>query len=589
MTPSAKTSNYRIRFDDVRGIIVYLRVAVPDANTLAQSISLLSLYDEDEEPASAEPKFHHLNFLGNPVYHKSSTPPEVSLWLVVRALEKPVFHPFSRQGVINSQATKLIDPFIYSGSVDLLQTSGGKLRDVVTGLVHKTYNGQGTWRFDRYDWDETKPRNSQFDKGEVYKCKNNLSALQKPHWMSRDDCEDTIVNDGKGSFPPKPFRSNPDEAFTPTPSKLCFVESADYGSLEAEPVMPCLQSSEEASAVVELELGDEEVEVISGQLDEDIEAVDDNSYGSQSSESSYEKDTTDYTSMWNTPPKPVENHSAAYLAQRPEDTDNPSLAPEIASADSVAQWLDASAGLQKQEDVASVSAEDQESTASDNEWDQQAEDEVSASDLAAECFSPVSDATLLLVTSLSVNDERESLAEAVEESKDSSPLTSSLSTGSISSSSSHSNESMAERNQKDDALPTLDGTDSKLEASAFKVIVLSPAEESSPHCPELFAACDQAYKLIAAAEEAAVWKEVSAGLRALQPFLNPNFDFRATGGEDDEDASEDFQDGIYTLSPIPFEAATNIDRNPRRRPGRDPVQARIQRVALRAHRDRRGP
>lgn len=601
MTPYAKTSDYRVRFDDVHGIcIVYLRGAVPDANTLTQFISLLSSDDEDEEPASAEPEFHHLNFMGNPVYHKSSTPAEVSLWLVCTAHEKPGFHPFSRQGVITSQAMKLIDPFMYSGSEDLLQTPGGKLRDVVTGLVHKAYNGQGTWRSDRYDWDEAQPINFEFEYGTVYKCtddSDDYGSLQKPHWMSRDDCEDTILNDGKGCFPPKPFRSNPDETFKPTPSKLCVVESADYGSLEAEPVMPCLQSAEkaipevaspeEASAVADFELGDDEVEVISGQVDEDIEAVSDNSYGSQSSAFSYEEDTTDYTSTWYTWPKPAEDPSAAYLAQWSED--KPSLIVEIDSADSLAQWLDASAGLHEPE-VASVPAEDQQPTSSGNELDQQVEDDVSASDLAAECFSPVSDSTLSSMTSLSVNDGRESLAKAVEETEDSSPSTSPLSTSSISASSSKSSESMAERDQKDDDVsPKLDGTYSKL---ALKEIVSSPAEESNPDYPELFVACDHAYKLIAAAEEeeVVVWrKDVSAGLRALKPFVNPIFDFRATCAEDEDDANENSQEGIYALSPISYEAATNLDRNPRRRPGRDPIQARIQRVALRAHRDCSGP
>lgn len=598
MTPYANTSNYRVKFDDVHGIcIVYLRGVVPDANTLTLFISLLSSDDEEEEPASAKPEFHHLNFMGNPVYHKSSTPAEVSLWLVCTAHEKPGFHPLSRQGVITSQATKLIDPFMYTGSEDLLQTPGGRLRDVVNGLVHKAYNGQGTWRFDRYDWDEAKPINFEFENGTVYKCTDDSGSLQKLHRMSRDDCEDTILNDEKGCFPPKPFRSNPDEAFKPTPSKLCVVESADYGSLEAEPVMPCLQSPEKAipeiaspekvSTVANFELGDDEVEVISGQVDEDIEAVSDNSYGSQSSESSYEEDTTDYTSTWNTRPKPVEDPSAAYLAQWSED--KPNLIAEIPSAHSVAQFLDASAGLHEPE-VVSVPAEDQEFTSSDNELDQQEEDDVSASDLAAECFSPVSDSTLSSMTSLSVNDGRESLAKAVEETEDSSPSTSPLSSSSISASSSKSSESMADKDQKDDDVsPKLDGTYSKL---SFKEILPSPAEESNPEYPELFVACDHAYKLIAAAaeEEVAVWrKDVSAGLRALKPFVNPIFDFRATCAEDEDDANENSQEGIYALSPIPYEAATNLDRNPRRRPGRDPIQARIQRVALRAHRDCSGP
>lgn len=393
MIPCARSSSYRIAFNDSLDICnIYLRGAAPNADVLAQAISLLhrTLSDnsecvdgvpmqvqansietvdldatfgmgatdlEDENEDGFEP-FHHLNLLGHPVYHKSSTPPEVSLWLAFTAHKKWVFPSFSRQGVIASQATKLIDPFMYSGSEDLLQYSGSELRNSVVGLVHKAYTDEGAWCSDRYGEDEPVPKTSGTDEGYVYDYRDATGGLQEPHWMSRDDCDDTIVNDGKGSSTPKPTRKNPDEASKYTPSKLSIVESADYGSLEAEAEEPCLQLPKKASAVLGPQNVDEEASVIPSQADEDIEYV---------SESSYEEDTTDYTLTWNTRPKPAENPRAGYLARWSEDKDN---------SESITQWLESSDELYEQGNVTSVSEEGQKCISSDIKIDHQVEDAV---------------------------------------------------------------------------------------------------------------------------------------------------------------------------------------------------------------------
>ncbi|MCJ1427693.1 hypothetical protein MMC29_005598 [Sticta canariensis] len=187
--------------------------------------------DENELP------FHHVNFLGHPVYHKSSTPAAVSLWLVYTSGGNHPFHPFSRQGVIMSQATKLIDPFVYFGPEDLLAHSGTELRNAVVGLVERLYSEEGTWPEDEDDENDELLRNPE---DWIRKCvKNNGTfpcALQAPYEMYRVDCEDTIINDGKDSHPPKPPRRNPDEAFNCTPSKLRTVELADHASVKVAEV-----------------------------------------------------------------------------------------------------------------------------------------------------------------------------------------------------------------------------------------------------------------------------------------------------------------------------------------------------------------
>lgn len=166
------------------------------------------------------PPFHHFNFLGHPVYQKSSTPAEVSLWLAMTSHKKHPFDTFSRQGVITSQATKLIDPFVYLGQDDVFEQSGTQLRNAVVGLVEKAYDNQGTWLYDGYDEDEEVPRNADWNEGNVWRNEHSTGKLQAPHWMSRYDCDDTIINDGKGSYVPKPTRRNPDSTFKYMPSRI---------------------------------------------------------------------------------------------------------------------------------------------------------------------------------------------------------------------------------------------------------------------------------------------------------------------------------------------------------------------------------
>ena len=103
---------------------------------------------------------HHWNLQGQPVYCKTYTPPEVSLWASYRG-SKRYFRMESREGVTVSQAWKLVDPYSYRGPPELLSERGAKLREVVIGLVDKVYAPCGTWVYDDYNFDETVPRSSE--------------------------------------------------------------------------------------------------------------------------------------------------------------------------------------------------------------------------------------------------------------------------------------------------------------------------------------------------------------------------------------------------------------------------------------------
>lgn len=182
----------------------------------------------------SKPPFHHLNFLGHPLYHKSSTPAAVSLWFAYTSQWNHLLHPHSRKGVIMSQATKLIDPFVYFGPSHLLAHSGTQLRNAVVGLVERLYSEDGTWPEDEDD--ELLRNPEEWVRKSVKTIDSFPCQLQPPHRWSRIDCEDTIINDGKNSYPPKPPRRNPDAVFNCTPSRLRTVELADHASVEVTEV-----------------------------------------------------------------------------------------------------------------------------------------------------------------------------------------------------------------------------------------------------------------------------------------------------------------------------------------------------------------
>lgn len=125
---------------------------VTPAQTLAAPP--VSLVDSDEQESGSPSQFHHLNFLGERIFERSATPPEVSLWAAITSERFAAFRPLSRRGVITSQATKFIDSFSYTGPEHLLGLSGTELRDSVIGYVEKVYSPVGTWLQDKYNEDD---------------------------------------------------------------------------------------------------------------------------------------------------------------------------------------------------------------------------------------------------------------------------------------------------------------------------------------------------------------------------------------------------------------------------------------------------
>ena len=113
------------------------------------------------ETGRTRERVHHMNFCDEPVYSKSATPPEVSLWAALsgslKQFGKEDDSVTVRKWVLASEAGKLLDPFVYNGPAELLELNGQLLRDAVTGYVQKTYAPVGTWDTETYTFEEDVP------------------------------------------------------------------------------------------------------------------------------------------------------------------------------------------------------------------------------------------------------------------------------------------------------------------------------------------------------------------------------------------------------------------------------------------------
>lgn len=191
------------------------------------STSSSGMESNDARPETCIPP-HHINFLSQPVFQKSDTPPEVSLWAAVISERFPAFEPLSRRGVIASQATKLIDPFLFRGQQSVLELSGTELRNSVTGYVDKVYLPVGTWTEDEYDEDDEKPKTTEEVPDEYWNNRDyGFQQMQKPYLMQPDDC-DIIINDNASLHPPCPRRSIDGQPYAGHgPSKLSQMHTSD--------------------------------------------------------------------------------------------------------------------------------------------------------------------------------------------------------------------------------------------------------------------------------------------------------------------------------------------------------------------------
>lgn len=102
-------------------------------------------YTSKKEPERQKP-CHHLNFLREEVAYPSATPSAVSAWAMTVGQSILPKDPFSREGVLTAQATRLVDPVSFDGSCEIgADLHGSQLRDAFTGRVAKVNCDIGCW------------------------------------------------------------------------------------------------------------------------------------------------------------------------------------------------------------------------------------------------------------------------------------------------------------------------------------------------------------------------------------------------------------------------------------------------------------
>lgn len=160
-----------------------------------------------------EPAFHHINFLGEKIYERSATPPEVSYWAAFLSTYTKPHRTLSRKGVITAQANKFIDPFRYipNGSESAMEElCGSDLLAALDGRVEKAYPNRGSWLAEREeDGDEAPICFDQHDlKTEpiYYWTTVPNHGLHRPHRMNKRDQHDMVIN-GPRNFTPPASRS----------------------------------------------------------------------------------------------------------------------------------------------------------------------------------------------------------------------------------------------------------------------------------------------------------------------------------------------------------------------------------------------
>ena len=196
----------------------------PNANCGLQPFDPREIRGSKVLPVREEnpPEKHHLNFCHEPVYHKSATPPEVSLWAAFSDTSKHRLDAPTRHRVVASQAGKLLDPFNYTGPVELLGLRGTELHDAVTGYVAKVYTGEGRWMSDEYGIDEEVPKTIYEVEG-WFDADCRVTSPPTSYIITAERDGDCIVNDD-GRLHSAFF----DNSKTLHPrSKLCIMQSAN--------------------------------------------------------------------------------------------------------------------------------------------------------------------------------------------------------------------------------------------------------------------------------------------------------------------------------------------------------------------------
>ncbi|EFR00239.1 hypothetical protein MGYG_03242 [Nannizzia gypsea CBS 118893] len=146
--------------------------------------ALDEIYRRDQAQDGHLP-IHHYNFFGNAMTGRSSTPPEVSL-LVLLLGPKGWSHEGCCRASLMYRAIKHIDPVLYTGPLEVLSYARtSDLLKGIAGYVHKFYTGHGTWVQEKGKAGQRRPildpTNSDMYYSEPWL---PFNGLLNPHWRA---------------------------------------------------------------------------------------------------------------------------------------------------------------------------------------------------------------------------------------------------------------------------------------------------------------------------------------------------------------------------------------------------------------------
>ncbi|EZF23599.1 hypothetical protein H112_03744 [Trichophyton rubrum D6] len=164
---------------------------------------------------------HHYNFFGDAMPARNSTPPEVSLFVLMQG-PKCWSHEGSCVASLMNRAIKYIDPVLYTGPLEALSYAHAPdILKGITGHVHKLYTGHGTWVHDKVKRGKKRPVLDSTDSDSYYvEPWLPFNGLLNPHWRcwSRKDFKNGMCERGV----PKRIRIRP----TPmSPLSQCVLAS----------------------------------------------------------------------------------------------------------------------------------------------------------------------------------------------------------------------------------------------------------------------------------------------------------------------------------------------------------------------------
>ena len=110
-------------------------------------------------------EIHHFNWFGQAVMNRTSTPPAVSLTVVLTPPSARISDTENlRDQIILREAMKTVDPVVYYGGLsELKDLAGEAIREAATGRVSMYYTPFGTWKDDTYSEDEDRPLTDTLD------------------------------------------------------------------------------------------------------------------------------------------------------------------------------------------------------------------------------------------------------------------------------------------------------------------------------------------------------------------------------------------------------------------------------------------